>query len=1214
MLAGSHDPWLVLLSVFIAIVASVAALQLAGLARASTGVLRQVALLTGALALGGGIWAMHFIGMLAFRLGVPVHYHLGVTLLSMLPALGASWVALGLLSRRQPAKWHLLIGGVLVGGGIGAMHYSGMMAMRMDAQLRFDPWWFALSIVLAVALAVLALALRFSPRSDRRFGTARAVLAGGVTLGMAISAMHYTGMAAARFLGEADPGDYGQVDRALALVLAAVALLLIGVVGAANAMLRFRELFRQIQHSESRLRAIVDTAVDGIIIIDARGHIRSFNRSAERLFGWTAAEVIGRNVSMLMPEPHRGQHDGYLDNYMRTGIGKIIGTGREVEGQRKDGSPLPMRLAIGRANLDGEPVFVGMVTDITVRKAMEHSLRASEQQYRSLIANLPGVAFRCRCDLGRTLIFVSDAIEQLTGWPSEAFLERGLRFAALIDADDAVRRAAAMSDALESDRPYVLEYRLRHRDGSERWVSETARAVRDDDGSARSIDGVIIDVTESNLRNAEFEGFVNAVNRATAVVEFDLEAHILDANANFLALTGYELDELRGRSHAILCGQGDREDSAEARLWRSLRRGAFVAGEYRRIGKDGREIWVHASYNPILDADGRPFKVVALKTDLSGRKRMELDLVEAKERAEYGARAKSTFLANMSHEIRTPMNAIIGFTELLLGSELDDTQRRHLGTVRQAARSLLVLLNDILDTAKLEKGAVVLENMDFSLRDLCDQIFASMQLSAQGKSLELRFDYPEDVPDFFCGDALRLQQILFNLLGNAVKFTERGSVTLRVRHDSAGLELAVIDTGIGIAPERLKSIFDPFAQADASMTRRFGGTGLGTTIARQLVEAMGGTVEVDSVVGRGSTFRVRLPLAPGVASAARSAPEAVELPALDILVADDVAPNLELLEVALGRAGHRVRAVSDGAAALEACRQERFDVVLMDVHMPVLDGLAAARGIRALELERGLARTPIIALTASVLEADRHATREAGMDGFASKPVELPALYAEIGRVLGVRKPPAAANGLKAVADATESAVMLVDWKRVDELWDERASFERLALGFLRDNADAASALRACFEAQGAAAAAAAVHRITGAAGNLGLVRAHRAAAALEAELRSSSAPLTFDAHLASLADSLRDSLAAFERTPEGGKDGVVEYDLAGALASAEALADALTHGALAEAELAALEAALPGPASAAVRQAIDGFDFDHALNLIAELRTGLLARRNDSQ
>jgi PAS domain S-box-containing protein len=624
LLLGSYNPWLVALSLLIAVFASGMALQVAGMVRLSDNRLyRQVALITGSLALGGGVWSMHFIGMLAFQLCARVDYSPGLTVLSLLPSLFASWVALQLLARRSISHVQLISSGVLVGAGIGAMHYSGMAAMQMAPLLRYDPYWFAGSILVAVVLAILALWVRFGLRGHLSSG--KAILVSGVVMGLAIAGMHYTGMAAARFIGTTEP--LGQQSNANAMYIAlAVALTTVTLtvfVAATNGLLRYRQLFRQMQGSESRLRAILETAVDGIVIIDDQGLIEGLNSAAARLYGWRRDELVGRHINTVIPESyHQGAPD-YLLRVMREGQSEILGGSREVEAQRKDGSLLPIRLAIGLVNLPGQTLYVGSVSDISARKSMEQALRESEQQYRSLIGNIPGVSFRCLLDDTWTMLFISDAVEKLTGWSADDFMSQRQSISNLYHPDDFQRVADEVLAAIEQGRNYTVEYRLYDRQGVEHWIWESGGAVLDEQGAAKWIDGVLLDVTESKLRNAEFESTVTAIRRALLVVELDLQGNILDANQNFLDLMGYRPEELQGQHHGLFCTREYVQSPAYAAFWAQLGRGELQAGEYLRLGKDGREVWIQASYNPIFDADGKPFKVIKFATDLSQRREME---------------------------------------------------------------------------------------------------------------------------------------------------------------------------------------------------------------------------------------------------------------------------------------------------------------------------------------------------------------------------------------------------------------------------------------------------------------------------------------------------------------------------------------------------------------------------------------------------------------
>jgi len=1080
LLYGDYDLPLVALSLFVAILAGIMAVQLAGMARSETRPFnRQISLLSGAFVLGSGVWSMHFIGMLAYSVCSSARYDPTITLLSMLPSFIASWIALLLLAKQRISGWQLVISGLSVGAGIGVMHYSGMAAVHKSLVLRFDPMMFAISIVVAVALSVLTLWLRFGLIARQRLSPRQVNLLSGTVLGTAISGMHYTGMAAARFLPNPDGVFAAESNFYLALSIAGTTILAILITGAVNVLLRYRMIYQRLVVNEARLRD-------------------------------------------------------------------------------------------------------------------------SEQQYRSLIGNLPGVAFRCQLDSDWRMLFISDAVERLSGWRPEDFTSGAKTFTQLLHPDDREWTAKTVHTMLSSGRSYSIEYRIIDRTGREHWVSESASGVRDATGAIAWIDGVIIDITDSKRRNAEFEGVVNALNRSVAVIEFDLNGLILHANPNFRAMTGYRLDELVGNPHAMLC-MPEEVASTYHQLWADLRRGIPVAGDFHRVGKNGKEIWIHGSYNPIFDPDGHPYKIIKFASDLSDRHAMELDLREAKARAEQAAAVKSTFLANMSHEIRTPMNAILGFTDVLLSEPVSDTQRRHLTTVRNAGRSLLLLLNDILDTAKLERGAVELEIRDFSLRDVCMHVLASLRINAQAKGLPLVLDYPDAEPEFFQGDALRIQQVLLNLLGNAIKFTEQGQVSLSVRQQQGIVHLVVRDTGIGIAADRLGRIFDPFAQADASMNRRFGGTGLGTTIARQLIELMRGRIWVESEPGIGSQFHVEIPLPTGEAVSAHQEQEAVNLPPLSVLAADDVPQNLELLQILLSRLGHRISTASNGEEAVRAFAGGQFDIVLMDVQMPVLSGLDASREIRRLEAQSGRPPTPIIALTASVLAEDARAAREAGMDGFASKPVDLHLLTLEIARLLNIPVAPDVATTPRPLPGVRGS---VIDWSRGQQLWGSEARHHAALRQFLVDFSNIASRLRQLLDRPDELQAQ--LHRLKGAAGNLALSRVANLSGALESDL-SAGQDENIKNRLDQLADELvnvAETLAQLSPVTDAARPAGPSADPSHLQPLLQTMDEALARGELPEAALAALSALLPGSELAALDQAINAFEFDTARQILTDLQT----------
>jgi PAS domain S-box-containing protein len=1091
---GVYTPKLVVLSILVAIFSSWMGLQMAGQAAANR-THRWIVLGTGSVALGAGVWAMHFIGMLAFDLCTEVDYDPTLTIWSNLPSILAAFVALNLIARERLGGWGLLLGGVVVGAGIGVMHYAGMAGMRMGLELRYDPLMFGLSIVVAVVLATLALWVRFGLKSlSHRLSESRRLLLAAIVMGCAIAGMHYTGMEAARFVGQPLPTTRptsGSTFLALAITLIVVAFTVF--VLAANALLRYRQVFRELSRSEAWMRALLTTTVDGVITVDRTGTIREFNASAERIYGWRRDEIVGKHIRVVIGDEEGSERGGLLRTLV-TGEISAGAQSADVAGRRKDGSIVPVRRAVGHARLNDQDLFVCFITDITERRAMEQALRASELQFRSLIGNIPGISYRSLVEGAQPMVFISDAVERVTGYPSADFLGTSPRrsFGALIHAGDRARVAEAVADALREDRPYLVEYRLLHADGSIRWLWENGTGVRNDAGEATWLDGVILDITE--------------------------------------------------------------------------------------------------------------------------RREMEEALREAKDRAEQAAAARASFVANMSHEIRTPMNAILGFTDVLLDGQLNTEQRRHLDTIRGAGRSLLRLLNEILDTAKLEKGAVELEQNDYNLLSLIDELSSTLAANARAKGLHVDIHYDPELPTCLRGDELRIRQVLTNLLDNAIKFTASGSVALNTGLQDGQLHFAVRDTGIGIAPDRLAAIFEPFTQADASMTRRFGGTGLGTTICKQLVELMGGRIWAESVPGEGTTFHVLLPLV-----LARFAPQqpraraAAVLPPLHVLVADDVPQNLELLQHLLARRGHTMRAVSDGAAVVDLAGRERFDLVLMDFQMPTLDGLSATRRIREQEAAAGRPRVPIIAMTASVLAEHRRASAEAGMDGFASKPVDWYALSHEIARVLGLDTDPLAAELPAQERQALNRHAGLHRWSGKEDAYLEAlAHFERQHAGVARELA--AQAVSSDYRGLRMLS-----HKVRGVAANLGLELLADALGALESMVDGDSGKLypgaetalgdglaRVDTLLADALGALRAAQPAAAYAAEADAPAIPakaarpEADLDRARRAGTVLREALRHGGLDDAALAGLTDELAGHPLAGrlaqVHAALADFDFDLAL------------------
>ncbi|MEY4194569.1 MAG: hypothetical protein RLZZ226_937 [Pseudomonadota bacterium] len=501
---------------------------------------------------------------------------------------------------------------------------------------------------------------------------------------------------------------------------------------------------------------------------------------------------------------------------------------------------------------------------------------------------------------------------------------------------------------------------------------------------------------EMEQRNQLLAMAVNAA--AKAIIITDADSRIEWVNPAFSQLTGYEFDDVVGMIPGALWRSGLQEKSFYEQMWNCIREGRNWRGELINKRKDGSLYHEEMSITPVAGDDGKIRHYIGIKEDISVRKMAERVVIAAKEAAEQSAQTKANFLANMSHEIRTPMNAILGLSELGMEETSLDKTRHYLSQVNQAANNLLGIINDILDFSKFEAGKIVLENNSFNIKQLIGDIEGIMSLKAEAKDIQLRFTISEGVPKRLMGDTLRLRQVLTNLVGNAIKFTDQGSVDVvfnqrGISNNRVNLHVQVTDTGKGMSIEEVSRLFQPFVQGDPSTTRKYGGTGLGLAISQQLINNMGGVIRCNSEEGKGSTFEFMISL--GVdqsVSVPAPPPQAGDtLRSGRALLVEDNSVNQMLAKALLGKLGLTVVLAEDGRKAVEQLRNTPgdFDIVLMDIQMPEMDGYEATRLIRS---ELGLVDLPIVALTAHATHEERNRCLAAGMNDHLPKPFSKQAL------------------------------------------------------------------------------------------------------------------------------------------------------------------------------------------------------------------------------
>jgi PAS domain S-box-containing protein len=734
--------------------------------------------------------------------------------------------------------------------------------------------------------------------------------------------------------------------------------------------------------------AAFDALPTAVLVADAQGTVRFVNRALRALTGMTAEELTA-------------------DAGLRDLIRSVLASDEDWQGAwpcpRKAAPAFEGRLTVTRTATNAGEVYAVATVDAAVTPG--------ERDFELFFNLIPDLA--CIAHQDGYFKRVNSAWEKTLGYTPEEVLSRP--FVEFVHPDD---RESTLAEAGRQNRLYRTQRfvnRYRAKDGSYHLLEWATTFNRDEVTRF----GVAHDVTErrrweESLLESEQRFRILADSCPTIIWVTGADGRIRLTNRTCREFFGVEFAETDCPAPAALIHPDDR-DAYVARFRDAVERRNSFRAEARMRRADGAWRWIASYAEPRLSGGGEFLGHAGISADFTERKQAEEEMYHAKLSAEAANRAKSEFLANMSHEIRTPMNAVLGLTGLALGTELTADQRTYLDGVKDAAESLLGLLNDILDLSKIEAGRLEFETVEFDIRRLLESTAKVLGVRASSKGLELATEIAPDVPARLLGDPARLRQILVNLMGNAIKFTDAGSVKVlveRVAREGPEVELhfRIQDTGIGIPREKQDLVFRPFVQADSSTTRRFGGTGLGLTISSQLAARMNGRLWVESEEGQGSTFHFSACF--GAAAETASAPRAVPAggntanghATLRVLVVEDNPVNRLVATRLIEMQNHVVAAVTNGKEALERLEVEAFDCILMDVQMPVMDGFEATAAIRRRERETGGA-IPVIAMTAHAMAGDLERCLTAGMNAYVTKPVNAADLFAAIDKALRESRP-----------------------------------------------------------------------------------------------------------------------------------------------------------------------------------------------------------------
>jgi len=657
---------------------------------------------------------------------------------------------------------------------------------------------------------------------------------------------------------------------------------------------------------------------------------------------------------------------------------------------------------LNRGKYFGKEVVIAFAQDITERKKADDAIRESQRRLSTLMGNLPGMAYRCRNDKDWTMEFVSEGCFELTGYQSTDLIgNRKISYNDLIHPEDQAMVWDTVQEGVSQHKTFRIIYRIITGNGKEKWVWEQGIGVYANNENLVALEGFITNITEQRLAEEEIRKLSRSVEQSpTIVVITNLKGNIEYVNPRFTKVTGYQSKEVLNKNPRIL-KSGNTPDETYITLWQTIVSGKEWMGEFINKKKNGEIYWESANIFPLKDDKGRITHFIAMKEDITARKKMEQELINAKEKAEESDKLKSAFLANMSHEIRTPMNAIIGFSQLL--SEPDTTSdelNHYISLIQKSGGDLLGLIDDIIDISKIEAGQLKIFKseyfVDAILMEIYDSYIEYLKTNENKKDIKFKYNRSGQLKKIVINtDIDKLKQVMRNLINNAIKFTDFGLIEfgaeLKTQGKESWIQFCVRDTGIGIPNDKLDVIFESFRQLDVTSKRLYSGTGLGLAITKKIVEILGGEIWVNSSPGQGSTFYFKLPhnslnLQGNIR---KNTIEPADLKRNNwenkkILIVEDDDQSFIFYQSVLKKTYIKITRAVDGYQAIECCQKERFNLILMDIRMPVMDGYITTEKIKEIDPS-----AKIIAQTAYALSGEKQKCLNAGCVDYITKPISI---------------------------------------------------------------------------------------------------------------------------------------------------------------------------------------------------------------------------------